>query len=65
LRDDYVPTGWKGYGLTTRAVRGHEFGLKLSVEDSTPNLEPRIKNSEPRTRNPSRYRRAPPGTRSW
>jgi hypothetical protein len=33
LRDDYVPTGWKGYGVTTRAVPGHEFGLKLSVED--------------------------------
>ena len=25
LRDDYVPTGWKGYGVTTRAVTGHEF----------------------------------------
>ncbi len=33
LRDDYVPTGWKGYGVTTRAVKGHEFGLKLSAED--------------------------------
>jgi hypothetical protein len=33
LRDDYVPTGWKGYGTTTRAVPGHEFGLKLSAED--------------------------------
>jgi hypothetical protein len=28
-----VPTGWKGYGTTTRAVPGHEFGLKLSAED--------------------------------
>jgi hypothetical protein len=33
LRDDYVPTGFKGYGVTTRAVKGHEFGLKLSGED--------------------------------
>ena len=33
LRDDYVPTGFKGYGLKTRAVKGHEFGLKLSPED--------------------------------
>jgi hypothetical protein len=33
LRDDYVPTGFKGYGVTTRAVKGHEFGLKLSAED--------------------------------
>jgi hypothetical protein len=33
LRDDYVPTGFKGYGVTTRAVKGHEFGLKLSPEE--------------------------------
>jgi hypothetical protein len=33
LRDDYVPTGFKGYGVSTRAVKGHEFGLKLSAED--------------------------------
>jgi hypothetical protein len=33
LRDDYVPTGFKGYGVKTRAVPGHEFGLKLSTED--------------------------------
>jgi hypothetical protein len=33
LRDDYVPTGFKGYGVTTRAVKGHEFGLKLSSHD--------------------------------
>ena len=30
LRDDYVPTGFKGHKVKTRAVRGHEFGLKLS-----------------------------------
>ena len=33
LRDDYVPTGLKGYGVQMRAVKGHDFGLKLSGED--------------------------------
>lgn len=33
LRDDYVPTGFKGIGSKTRAVKGHEFGLQLSAED--------------------------------
>ncbi len=33
LRDDYVPTGWRGPGVTTRAVPGHPFGLDLSDED--------------------------------
>jgi hypothetical protein len=33
LRDDYVPTGYKGYGVKTRAVKGHEFGLELSEAD--------------------------------
>ena len=33
LRDDYVPTGFKPYGVKTRAVRGPEFGLKLSTGD--------------------------------
>jgi CxxC motif-containing protein (DUF1111 family) len=33
LREDYVPTGWKGYGVKTRAVKGHEFGLQLSADD--------------------------------
>jgi hypothetical protein len=33
LRNDYVPTGFKGYGVKTRAVPGHEFGLTLSTED--------------------------------
>jgi hypothetical protein len=35
LRDDYVPTGFKGYGAKTRAVKGHEFGLDLSDDDRT------------------------------
>jgi len=33
LREDYVPTGFKGYGVRTRAVPGHEFGLGLSPDD--------------------------------
>ncbi len=33
LKDDYVPTGFKGYGVQHRAVPGHEFGLKLSADD--------------------------------
>jgi hypothetical protein len=33
LRDDYVPTGFIGYGIKTRAVPGHKFGLNLSTED--------------------------------
>jgi hypothetical protein len=33
LRDDYVPTGYRGYDIETRAVRGHEYGLYLKDED--------------------------------
>jgi len=33
LGDDYAPTGFKGFGVKTRAVKGHEFGLKLGAED--------------------------------
>jgi hypothetical protein len=33
LRDDYVPTGFAGYGVTTRAIKGHLFGLKLTATD--------------------------------
>jgi hypothetical protein len=33
LRDDYVPTGFKGYGVRTRAVKGHEFGLRLPADE--------------------------------
>jgi hypothetical protein len=33
LRDDYVPTGYKGYLVQTRAIRGHEFGLRLTPDD--------------------------------
>jgi hypothetical protein len=33
LRQDFVPSGFVGYKVTRRAVPGHEFGLRLSVED--------------------------------
>ena len=33
LRDDYVPTGFIGFGVKTRAVKGHPFGLSLSADD--------------------------------
>lgn len=33
LRDDYVPTGFKGYGVKTRAVTGHRFGLDLAAQE--------------------------------
>jgi len=33
LRDDYVPSGWRGHGVTHRAVPGHRFGLDLGAED--------------------------------
>jgi hypothetical protein len=33
LRDDFVPTGFRDAGVKTRAVKGHAFGLDLSVEE--------------------------------
>jgi mono/diheme cytochrome c family protein len=33
LRPDYMPTGFKGVGVRTRAVPGHEFGLSLNASD--------------------------------
>jgi hypothetical protein len=33
LQDDYVPTGFKGAGVTVRPVKGHRFGLGLSASD--------------------------------
>lgn len=33
IRDDYAPTGFRGLGIKTRAVRGHLFGLNLSEKD--------------------------------
>ena len=31
--DDYIPTGFKPYGVKTYAVKGHPFGLTLSEDD--------------------------------
>jgi hypothetical protein len=33
VQDDYVPTGFVGFGVKTRAVKGHPFGLSLSPGD--------------------------------
>ncbi len=33
LRDDFHPSGFKGYRTTQRAVPGHAFGLDLNTED--------------------------------
>jgi hypothetical protein len=33
LKDDYVPTGFLGAGVKTRAVKGHAYGLNLSAQD--------------------------------
>ena len=33
LRDDFVPSGFKGYKVMHRAVPGHEYGLNLGSED--------------------------------
>jgi hypothetical protein len=33
LQDEYIPTGARLYGAKTQAVKGHEFGLRLSTSD--------------------------------
>jgi len=33
LNPEYEPTGFKGYGVQRRAVKGHEFGLNFSTDD--------------------------------
>jgi hypothetical protein len=33
LLEDYQPTGFRGAGVRTRAVKGHPFGLSLSAKD--------------------------------
>ena len=33
LRNDYVPTGFRGAGVKHRPVKGHAYGLDLSPED--------------------------------
>lgn len=35
LKPDHVPGGWKGPGVTQRAVPGHAFGLSLNVEEKS------------------------------
>jgi hypothetical protein len=35
LREDYVPSGFKGYPAGKRPIRGHDFGLKLSPDERT------------------------------
>jgi mono/diheme cytochrome c family protein len=35
LQDDYVPSGFRPAGAKTRAIKGHEFGLKLLPEERT------------------------------
>jgi hypothetical protein len=35
LQDDYVSSGFRPAGARTRAIKGHEFGLKLSPEETT------------------------------
>jgi hypothetical protein len=35
LRDDYIPTGFIGAGISRRAVRGHPFGLNLTADKRT------------------------------
>jgi hypothetical protein len=35
LEDDYVPSGFKGYGVRKRPVKGHSFGLNLSPDDKS------------------------------
>jgi hypothetical protein len=33
LKPDHVPGGWKGRGVTKRAIPGHPFGLTLNADD--------------------------------
>jgi len=33
LRPDHVPGGWKGPGITRRAIPGHTFGLSLKAKE--------------------------------
>ncbi|HEX2522304.1 MAG TPA: hypothetical protein VHP35_09270, partial [Terriglobia bacterium] len=33
LSEEYVPTGFRGAGTKTRAIKGHLFGIDLCAED--------------------------------
>jgi hypothetical protein len=35
LKPDHVPGGWKGPGVTKRAIPGHPFGLNVSADDKS------------------------------
>jgi hypothetical protein len=35
LRPSHVSVGWKGPGVTQRAIPGHIFGVRLLPEDKT------------------------------
>ena len=35
LQPDFEPGGWNPPGVKKRAVAGHEFGLKLSMQERT------------------------------
>ena len=35
LNPTHVPGGWKGPGVTQRAIPGHAFGLSLNAEDKS------------------------------
>lgn len=35
LSDHYVPTGFRGHASKARAIKGHEFGLKLKADERT------------------------------
>jgi len=35
LKPDHVPGGWKGPGVTKRAIPGHPFGLNLSADEKS------------------------------
>ena len=32
-QSDFVPSGWKGLGVKTLAIPGHDFGFDLSEQD--------------------------------
>jgi hypothetical protein len=33
LKDTHIPGGWSPPGVPTRAIRGHEFGLSLTLTE--------------------------------
>jgi Di-haem oxidoreductase, putative peroxidase len=45
LKGDYEPSGFRGYKVKARAVKGHEFGLDLSAEDTHRFFEDAVRQS--------------------